>query len=366
MHFLMEFLDFLKIAIFIKPDVIFYCSDIIDETWIRSTYCACFKKKINAIIVVGTHRVPEKLELTFYTLSLWWLQFIKFRVLITASTNIALKKKGKRPMIVHMPHSLVSFNMAYPAGAFDGYNMIFACGEHHMHEIARLNQRESRRLIQAVPVGYGKSDLLVEKRSAIIRKGDQKHILIAPSWGVDNIIERLGEKLIELLLNQNYYVTLRPHPAFYSLKVSHDLSKIGALFAQNPNFTIENPYKESMAIYKADVMISDYSGVAMEFAFLRMAPVLFINVGLKVFNPSWEEWGYCPLEIGIREKIGVVAEPELQDIERALDKIFDQSKQFEKIIYKEREKYCYNFGKCAEQATEVINEILLEKEKWEN
>ena len=44
-------------------------------------------------------------------------------------------------------------------------------------------------------------------------------------------------------------------------------------------------------------MISDWSGVAIEYAFSLEKPVLYIDVPQKIFNPNFDEIGIVPMEI---------------------------------------------------------------------
>lgn len=52
-------------------------------------------------------------------------------------------------------------------------------------------------------------------------------------------------------------------------------------------------------------MVSDWSDAALEYAFCRESPVLFVDVPRKVNNPAWQEIGLEPIEASIRDKIGM-------------------------------------------------------------
>ena len=58
------------------------------------------------------------------------------------------------------------------------------------------------------------------------------------------------------------------------------------------------------------MMISDWSGAALDYALSQSKPVLFIDVPRKVNNPSYQESAIEPLEVFIRDKIGQVIPPD--------------------------------------------------------
>ena len=53
-------------------------------------------------------------------------------------------------------------------------------------------------------------------------------------------------------------------------------------------------------------MVSDWSGAAIEYALALNKPVVFCNVPRKVNNPNYLDVEIEPLEVSIREKIGVI------------------------------------------------------------
>jgi YidC/Oxa1 family membrane protein insertase len=70
---------------------------------------------------------------------------------------------------------------------------------------------------------------------------------------------------------------------------------------------------------KSDIMITDWSGAAIEYAFTLERPVLYIDVPKKIHNPDYEKLPEIPLEISIRDKIGEIIS--LSDMEVLPEKI---------------------------------------------
>ena len=346
-------------------DIVFYCSNPVDEIWIRSTLSECVKRQIKcSLIVTGSPRkiTEQNTEgLKPYYIHLRFLNQLACKILVTASSGIQRTwMPVEAKYRIHMPHSLASLHMIYPEDAFDGYNVIFACGKHHIDEIHELDRIRNIRQRIIFPVGYGKSDIL-EAESAKTLSGiedNPKHIVIAPSWGEGNILHAIGENLIECLLGNNYIVTLRPHPAFLIDDPDRNLSKMQSIFAHDTRFAIEDPREENQSLFLSDLMISDYSGIAFEYSFHRERPVLFIDVKRKVVNPNWEKIMTAPIEISLREKIGILVSPEVDKVSHGVEKLLSNTKKYNEEIVRAKEKYLFNLGKCDIAAADQIEKLM--------
>ena len=118
---------------------------------------------------------------------------------------------------VYIQHSLNSLHMAYRKGAFDYFDTVFCAGPHHIMEINAMEDYYNLPRKQIVKHGYGRLDSIIEEESKRNRakrlSARTKRILIAPSWGENAAIESgVAEVLIGKLIEQNFHVTLRPHP----------------------------------------------------------------------------------------------------------------------------------------------------------
>lgn len=225
-------------------------------------------------------------------------------------------KRSRFPVhYVYVQHSLVSCHMAYREGAFDHYDTIFCAGPHQMREIEALAARPDARTKSIVAHGYSRLDAMI---AALARKprdtgGDeQPRVLIAPSWGEQGLIEMVGGQIVTALLEEGFAVTLRPHPQTSRLRPAL-ITAIVARHGAHPSFALDTDMESWRSLREADVMISDWSGAAFEFAFARRRPVIFLDVPRKVNNPAYEELGLEPFESALRPAVGQVVAPERLD-----------------------------------------------------
>ena len=262
-------------------------------------------------------------------------------------------------------HAMVSTHLMYRKNAFDHFDSIFCVGKHQIDEIKSTENfyhLKPKRLIQ---FGYNHLDNLIEKYSKnenfILQSQKPIQVLIAPSWGKDGIFETISEKIIDILLDAKYKVILRPHPMTQK-KSKQKISHLEKKFSSNPNFVLELDIPNFDSFSQSHVMISDWSGVAFEFAFTFERPILYVDVPKKIHNPDFEDIQHIPIEESIRNKIGmIIPKSEIEFIPKYIEKLCKESESMKKQIKKIREETIFNIGKSnkvgAEQIVEILNQL---------
>ena len=64
--------------------------------------------------------------------------------------------------------------------------------------------------------------------------------------------------------------------------------------------------EESASLFESDLLICDWSAMAIEYALGLGKPVLFVDVPPRVRNPKYAELGLEPMEMRIRRELGTV------------------------------------------------------------
>lgn len=274
-----------------------------------------------------------------------------------------LKRSRMVPVhYVYLFHSLVSTHMIYVPGAFNHYDTIFCAGTHHNREIRAAEKIYQLKQKELVDVGYGRLDSLLcgtDSSENVIAGEDMggTRVLIAPSWGPNGLLERHAVSLVKPLLNANYHVTVRPHPM--TIKKRPDVIKsLQVEMGNHPRFILEIDIRSSESLHKSHVMISDWSGVALEYAFVRERPVIFVDVPRKVNNPLYEEIDCIPIEVSIRNEIGRVISPDnLASIPNEVEAILQKNTSYTEAILAARERSVYNVGASGKVGAEAILQI---------
>lgn len=341
------------------PDILFVAGSQVDLQWVIPAYEAAVARGLRCAFAGPGLVVPPGASHVDITVHL--LRFVRTRIMVTATTGLTPARMPRRcARRVAVPHSLVSLHMVYPAGTYDGYTDVFCCGAHHQVEIEAMNRHDGLAGRRPVLVGYGKFERLAATRPAGPAAQDgARHVLIGPSWGPGNILETMGEALLARLLAEGWRVTLRPHPSFF-IYGDAQIAPLVESFRGHPAFTLENSVEESRALWTADMMVADYSGFAMEFAFVRERPVLYVDVPPKVLNPGWRELGPPPLELSVRERIGVVVPPSIDEVVAGLGRLAQDPAQWAGRIRQERERDWANFGRFGEACADELARMLAE------
>ena len=303
---------------------------------------------------------------TFYLNKLLalFMAHVNCRVFIMTLTDLNqfyLKRSLNPVHYVYVFHALVSTHMIYRYGSFDYYDSILCCGPHQAEEIRRHEELYGLPAKTLKEAGYYRLERIYqayleyssEKPSAVTKET----VLIAPSWGVANILESCGERLVELLLKAGYEVIVRPHPE--TIRRSPDLIAVFASkFGNDPSFTLETSVASDGSLLQADVLISDYSGIALEYAFGTERPVLFLDVPIKIRNQRYIELGIEPLELSLRSEIGVVVSPKkLESVPQMISDLILNRVAYKRKMAELRNAYVYDFGRSSEIGAEHIVNI---------
>ena len=285
------------------------------------------------------------------------------KILVTTTPNIQSKqlKKSVNTHYIYTNHSPVSTHMVYQENAFDDFDTFLCCGPHQYEEIKKRESIYNLKPKNLLKIGFPKIDDLL-KISVEERSKKNPIILIAPSWGSKNIIQDCAIDLIETLIKTNYKIILRPHNMTWRHK-SFQIKKIGKHFSSFSNFSIDKNIDSSNSVLKSDILITDWSGIAMEYGFGLNKPVLFIDLPPKINNPNYKNIPIAPLEESIRSQLGQIIPIEKLDNLNYLKKQLEYSEKKTLNHKKLGNLWSYNLGKSSQIASEEIIKILQSLEK---
>ena len=269
---------------------------------------------------------------------------------------------------IYVPHDSMSVHMGFNEGALDAFDTIFCSGEHVKTEVLATEKVYNLKSKKLVEFGFPLLDNLVKSVKEEIKdkkSGSKKEILIAPSWQEDNLLDSCIDGLIEKLYSKDYHITVRPHPE-YVKRYKYKLNQLVEKYKDYDEklLTFELDFSSNKSIYSSDLLITDWSGISAEFAFATGNPVVFINTKMKVCNQNWQKIEITPIEIKLRDIIGVNIEKEdVEKIDETIKNLFKDKKEFKKKIEEYFETFTYNHGTAAEKGAKYILQSLIEKKK---
>ena len=257
---------------------------------------------------------------------------------------------------VYMFHAIASTHLVYKKSAFDNYDSIFCVGNFQIDEIRSREKLYKLNAKNLIETGYSHLDNLIKKYSTNkqIPINDPIQILIAPSWSDDGLFETAIEKNISILLDSGFKVTLRPHPMTQK-KSEKKINSLLQKFSSNSNFVLEKNIPNFESFVKSDIMITDWSGAAIEYAFTLERPVLFIDVPKKIHNSDYEKLPEIPIEISIRDKIGeIISLSDMEVLPEKIQNLCQNPNIIKDKIKRIREELIANLGNSSKLEVEYI------------
>jgi hypothetical protein len=323
--------------------------DVCYITSVKDDFMLSLKQKNLESFYIGDGAARTKFFLT-----------LKTKILIMDMPDLEkfhIKRSKVYPVhYIYIFHSMFSTHSYLREGALDHYDTIFCVGPHHTNEIQETEKVYNLKPKTLISYGFPRLDTLIKEKHNLSKEflKSKNLILITPSYGKNNLLEVCGIELINILLKSNFKVLLRPH--YKILKDSKNLiEKIIKEFGHNPNFSLEKGIIPSDIFNSSLCMISDWSGISLEYAFTFERPVFFIDVPKKILNINSNSISLEPIEISIRYNLGYVIS--VNDLEKIPFLITESNEQISNNINSIRDKTIYNIGKSSLVGAEYIRNL---------
>ncbi|WP_307738797.1 YidC/Oxa1 family membrane protein insertase [uncultured Parolsenella sp.] len=263
---------------------------------------------------------------------------------------------------VHMPHHMTSMFLTAAEHCYDHYDAMLSVGPHQVREIRRLEQMNGLPAKHMVECGYDLLDRQIAEYDARPKPHhDRPVVLIAPSWQEDNLLDLCGLETIRPLIAGGFHVIVRPHPE-YLKRYRPRWEALCAALADQPKelLSLDQDFSSNESIYDADVIITDWSSIYLEFSFITLKPSLLINTPMRVANPDWEKLGIEPTDISLRREIGRGVEvADLPGIADVAHELVDDATQWAERIREVRERTVFNLGHGGENAGRFLLDTML-------
>ena len=348
--------------------VVFYSESFQDWHHLKPLLNALLDDDIAVTYVTSDDKDPGLLKLSKKYRSIYigkgffrilFFQFLRAKLLILTMmdlNNFELKRSMHPVHYVYIFHSLTSTHMVDTEKSFDHYDTIFCAGPHQKKEIELREKNKDLKAKNLVPYGYPRIEKLIQLSSK--PKNEKKVILLAPTWGEQSIINLMGMEICSIILNQGYSLILRPHHE--TIKRSPQLiDEIENKYSHLETFRLVREMGDSESLLQSDLLICDWSGTAIEYAFGLEKPIIFIDIPPRVRNPNWREIQSEPLEMSIREKVGrVICPSKLDELPSSISQLLNEDQLSSSPIKSLREEFIYNLSDSEIIGREEIKKLL--------
>ncbi len=266
---------------------------------------------------------------------------------------------------IYIPHCMDSLNMTMRKGSMDHFDAVLVTGKHHREEVEKTEIAYNLNRKEIIDCGYPLlDDMRRDYASMVIHENHQPTVLIAPSWQKDNIVDSCLDELLDQLQGRGYKVIVRPHPQ-HVRHMPERMNQIKERFRDDPNVEVQTDFTKNNTVYEADVMITDWSGIAYEYAYTTCKPVLFIDTPMKIMNPEYQKIDTVPINIWMREVIGAVIRPDhMEQVPGTIQYMLDHREEYRSKIEEFVNEYVYNLGTSGEVgARYIIDQVFSQTEK---
>jgi hypothetical protein len=276
---------------------------------------------------------------------------------LTDLDNHAVKKTKNIDKYIYYFHAPVSTTKQYTATAFDNYDVILCNGDYHLSEIRKRESIKKIKKKKLIKSGYFYFDYLNNKMN---KKIEANEILIAPSWNYKskNFINENLEEIIQSALNGGHTVKFRPHPESFKrsmLTIDNLLKKFS-----NKNFILDETSENINSMEKAKCLITDSSGIAIEFVLLFKRPTLYFEDIDKIHNTEFDNFkDLITIEKNVKNTFGYTFKPEnIKDLNTLISKSLVEFTNKDIEIKNFIEKNFYNYGATVKNFNDLISRSI--------
>jgi hypothetical protein len=218
-----------------------------------------------------------------------------------------LKRSKMTRHYAHILHAPSDATM-YRLFGIDYFDSVLLTGDYQAEDIRLLERQRGIKEKKLITVGCCYLDVYAENIKNIPKEENHPFtVLVSPSWGPSALLSRYGEKLLDPLAASGWRVIIRPHPQSKKSE-SGMLDRIQKLYQDLSNIEWDFERENIFSLNKADIIISDFSGIIFDYMFLRDKPVLYVNhdIDLRPYDAddlSHELWQFKTVkEAGIELK----------------------------------------------------------------
>jgi len=230
------------------------------------------------------------------------LNFLNAVIVLSTTPGLDVFQWKRSPEVdyyIHVPHASTDITLYHMFG-IDYYDALLLSGEYQVQQVRALEQLRNLppKDLQLVGLPY-----MDEMKVQSVRKeecfsdynlvsGTDNHncslstnhyslnkmpcVLLAPSWGKSGILSKFGTKIIDALLATGYHLIIRPHPQSYTSEKDL-MDRLQQQYPVSHQLEWNRDRDNFDVLSRADILISDFSGVIFDYALVFDKPVIYTD-----------------------------------------------------------------------------------------
>lgn len=285
------------------------------------------------------------------------LNFLSADVVLMTTPGLdvyQLKRSRNVKHYAHLEHSVGDATM-YRMFGLDYFDSILVTGMYKEKDVRWLEEHRNINRKEIVSVGCTYLDEFKKRIEKIPAEEHHKFtVLLSPSWGPSAILSRYGEKLLDSLQATGWNIIVRPHPQS-RISEKEILDRLTSRYKDMGNIIWDYNSDNIFSLKKADIMISDFSGIIYDYTFLCDKPVMYVNadMDLRMYD-AWYVPGQKPWQVNAVKKFGIeLKESQFSNIKEIIQNARD-SKELEDLRHKAKNEAWENIGFAGEKVYEFM------------
>ena len=341
----------------------YYCvfKPILDEFEKRKTPVTFFTSDKNDPFLAEKYDYVKVSFIGKGNIAYFKLAMLQADVCLMTTPHLDVMQLKRSKFVKHYCHILhsISFSLNYRLFALDYYDSVLCDADFQIPMIRELERKRNLPPKELIVTGSTYMDYYRSEIKNLPERNDKSFtVLVAPSWGRDGLLRKYGEKIIDKLIENNYKIIIRPHPQ--SMLVEKKLiDKFTNKYKEYNNISWNFDKNNLKVLSESDIMISDFSCVMFDYAFLFNRPFLFFKTITNNEMYDMSDLDETPYRYRIMDEIGKqIKEKDINNICNVIEQ-FRNSKNVRSKI-EEIKNTCWMYeGQAAVRAVD----FLVEKQK---
>lgn len=218
------------------------------------------------------------------------MNFLNAGIVLSTTPGLDVYQWKRSKDVLCYVHILHAANEVawYRMFGIDYYDVLMLSGEYQLEDVRKLEKLRNLPEKELVKIGIPYMDEMTKRlQESPQEKSGGRTVLLAPSWGKSSIFQKYGGKIIEVLLETGYYIIIRPHPQSFTSE-REMIEKIMAEYPASDQLEWNRDNDNFEVLKRADILISDFSGVIFDFSLVYDKPVIYADTEFD--NSPYDAW----------------------------------------------------------------------------
>ena len=251
------------------------------------------------------------------------LNMVNAGVLVASTPGLDVYQWKRSKFVDHYIHVQHGANdiAGYRMFGTDYFDSILLSGQYQIDEVRELEKKRNlpAKELELVGIPY-MDDLRSRIKSNPHTASGSITVLLAPSWGPNSIFNKYGTRVLEELVKTGYDVIVRPHPQSF-ISDREMMDSIIDRFPETDHLVWDRSSDNFDSLNKADIMISDFSGIIFDFTLAFDKPIIYADTDFK--PDAYDYWWLDeqPWTLKILPRLGLrLSDENICDLQELIEK----------------------------------------------